>query len=223
MPHRFCKKGGQVNISWYNWKKAREDPFQFLKVSTTWQLLSDYRGWTWLCQPKPKTPSKKSWVTAKQFHTRILQRRGMGSELMNHQLNSLFRSREGSSFTVTGSAATTTKYIPWVGMEWTEPWKKAHDCKFNKSYKKSFHWTSKKIQTKNLTKSRETCRFFALCYSYQGTSIPGHSDDCARSTFSCKHPANVKNYSEWGDINFDRRWTTIGPIVPPAYRWHQKK
>lgn len=95
VPHRICEKGSQVNIIWWNCKKARENPFQFLKVSTTWQLLSDYRGWQ--CQPNPKTPSRKPVATAEQFCTRIPQRRGMGSKWMNHQLNSLFRSREAAA------------------------------------------------------------------------------------------------------------------------------
>lgn len=69
----------------------------YLKVSTTWQLLSYYRGWTWLCQSNPKTPSKKPLVKVTQFCTRILQGRGMGSEWMNHQFNSLFRAREAAA------------------------------------------------------------------------------------------------------------------------------
>lgn len=113
-----------------NWKKARENPFQYPKVGTTWQLLSDYRGWTWLYQPNPKTPSKKTVVTAKQFHTRILQRRGIGSERMNQQLNSLFRSREAAASLSWAVCHHHQRYsMEWFHLGnkarllWTKPWK----------------------------------------------------------------------------------------------------
>lgn len=126
---------------------------------------------------------------------------------MNHQLNSLFRSREAAA-SLSQAVLPPPPNIFCMQVSFRHQSqtsldrarKKTHDCKFNKNEKKIISLNfQKNIQTKHLSKNRETCRVFSLCYNYHGTSVPGHSDDCARSTFSCKHPANVKNYL-WSEV-----------------------
>lgn len=188
MPQWICEKGGQVNIIWWNWKKARENLFQnYLKISTTWQLLG-YRGWHDCANLNPKHPARNHWyqppksVQGSPREEEWAQNEWITSSTVcsgqeRQQLHCHRQCCYYQQIYSMGRCHLGNK----ARLLWTEPWKKTHDCKFNKSYKNFSHWAFKKIQTKHLSKSRETCSLLSL-FNYHGTSVPGHSD-CARSSF----------------------------------------